>query len=382
MSLAPPAQRTSIHYRPGAAQDLARLVGPGERRILLVADPALRSLGLLGRLLTSLEDAGHLVDVHEPPAGEPSLADVDLACLRRRAHGADLIVGVGGGSTLDTAKLVACLGECDGPIERFACGQRPLPPRTVDLICLPTTAGTGAEVTGVAVLSNALGKIWVAGPALRPDHAVLDPLLTVTLPPAATVATAIDALVHAIEAATNRNAHGAATRYCLTAIRLVRRALPRVLAEPTDMRARGDLMRAAAAAGIGIDRAGTGIAHCIGHALASAGPIAHGRAVGLGMAASLAWCAAVNQAAYARVADALDGPGDADHVAGLFAAIARRAGLQPDLGEGFARVGAAELAERMAEPANAPMRAANARAPSAEDLGRFARVLLAGRALG
>ena len=132
---------------------------------------------------------------------------------------------------------------------------------------MPTTSGTGSETTRTAILSDADGaKLWFWGEELKADEVVLDPELTVSLPPHLTAATGIDALVHAVEAATNRNAHPANDIYAHEAIRLVARHLVDGRREPRNLAAREGLALAAALAGTAIDNCGTAIAHNIGHA--------------------------------------------------------------------------------------------------------------------
>ena len=132
-------------------------------------------------------------------------------------------------------------------------------------------------------------KFWYWGSALKADRVVLDPELTVALPAHLTAATGVDALVHAIEACTNRNAFVANDLYGLEAIRLVARHLATAVSEPGNLEARGGMLRAASLAGIAIDNVGTALAHNIGHALGSLMPIHHGRAVAIAMAATLPW---------------------------------------------------------------------------------------------
>ena len=136
------------------------------------------------------------------------------------------MVALGGGSALDLGKAVAAIAGADAPAQTYALCAAPLPAARLKTICVPTTSGTGSETTRTAILSGPDGaKLWFWGDELKTDHAVLDPELTVSLPAGLTAATGIDALVHAVEAATNRNAHAANDLYAHEAIRLVSRHL-------------------------------------------------------------------------------------------------------------------------------------------------------------
>ena len=158
------------------------------------------------------------------------------------------------------------------------------------IVCVPTTAGTGSEMTGISVISDAAKtKFWFWGAPLEADLALLDPELTVGLPPNFTAMTGMDALVHAIEAATNRHATPESDVAAYRAIRLVVENLPAAVREPENLEARGRMLEAAALGGLAIHKAGTALAHNIGHALGSLAPVPHGHAVTLAMAATAEW---------------------------------------------------------------------------------------------
>ena len=244
---------------------------------------------------------------------------------------------------------------------------------------MPTTAGTGSETTRTSIVTDAAGnKVWLWGDALKADEVVLDPALTLGLPPELTAATGIDAFVHAVEAATNRNAVDLSWPFCREAIELVARSLPGLLESPRDLALRGALQRAACLAGIAIDNAGTAVAHMIGHALASLRPIHHGRAVALGMLATLPWNTAQGpDELWAKVALAMGGPAEGAAVPRLFETFLRASGLRVGLAEdGFAAVAPEQLARQMARPENDAMRRSNRREVTDDDLLAFARTVL------
>jgi alcohol dehydrogenase class IV len=227
----------------------------------------------------------------------------------------------------------------------------------VPIICVPTTAGTGSEMTGISVVSDAAKvKYWFWGAPLEADLALLDPELTLGLPARFTAMTGMDALVHAIEAATNRNAAPESDAAAFQAIRLVMANLPAAVHEPGNVTARGNMLEAAALGGLAIHKAGTALAHNIGHALGSLAPVPHGLAVTLAMAATAEWVVAGNRKAFARVAMAMGEGADADAVPGAFRRLAIAAGLDLDTGAAAPDLTAERLAAQMAAPENAAMR--------------------------
>lgn len=351
------------------------LVGD-DAAIMIVADPGLAGFGYADRLMRYLTKAGLHPVVFDAFSPDPPFAEADLAAGLARTARAKAVIGLGGGSALDMSKAVAAGAAGIGSVARFALGAEDLPSETLPIIAIPTTSGTGSETTRTAVLRDTTGtKQWIWGSALKPAHVVLDPELTVGLPPSLTTATGLDALIHAIEAATNRNASNANTAMALMAIRLVVEHLPAVIEQPTDLRARGGMQLAAAYAGVAIDNAGTAIAHAIGHALASLVKVHHGQAVASAMAATLAWNVIDDDGRFAQVAEAMGGPRDGVALPGLFDDLARRLGHAFDLPVD-ASITPALLAAQICKPENAPMVQANWRTPSDDDLLVFARRVL------
>lgn len=347
--------------------------------VLLVADPGLAAFGLIDEARRALERSGLAVQLFTDIKSDPLAAQVDAGAELARRVRADAVVALGGGSALDAGKAVAAVARGELPTEAYALCAQPLPRTPLVKICVPTTTGTGSETTRTSIVTNAAGnKVWLWGDELKADEVLLDPALTVDLPPHLTAATGVDALVHAIEAATNRNAGPLTDLFCHEAIRLVARWLPRAVEEPSDLEAREAMQRAACLAGIGIDNAGTAVAHMIGHALASLRPVHHGRAVGLAMQATLAWNVADDAAGrWPAVAAALGEPAEAARVPEAFARLLRTVGLEIGLGQdGFGDIAPEALAAQMARPENASMRRSNAREVGDDDLLMLARSVL------
>ena len=366
-----------IIFGPGRLADVAAkaeaLTGRGAV-ILIVADPVLKGFGITGLARDILGQAGFETHVHDSFKGEPREEDVDAAAALARTAGAKLVIGLGGGSALDTAKLAACCAVSGLKASAYALCATPLPSGRLPVIAVPTTAGTGSEVTRVSVYAGAdKVKVWAWGEELKPDVAILDPELTVAVPPQVTAATGLDAMVHAIEAATNKQRNDGNDLYCLKAISLIAANLERAVKHPHDIAARGAMLLASCYGGIGIDNCGTALAHNISHAVADLAPIPHGRATGLAMLATMDWVAEGNRPAFARVAEAM---GASDPVK-AYERIVRASGIKVSLGgDGLDHVEPERLAAHMASPANRPMRKSTVRYPSDEDL-----VMLAGRFL-
>lgn len=365
-------------------KDVAALVG-ADAAVLLVADPGLAKTGLVGKIESILAASGHRVTLFTDVRSDPLGSQVDAAAEAARRAGAKAIVALGGGSTLDIAKFAAAIATAEQPADHYALAVNPLPRRGLARICLPTTAGTGSETTRVSVFTNATGeKVWAWGDELRVDLAVLDPTLTVGLPPLLTAATGVDALVHAIEAATIRRANTMNDSVCLQAIRLVVRHLKRAVEAPDDLEARGAMQIAAALAGIAIDNSGTGIAHAMGHALGAIGHVHHGRAVGLCLRAALDWNAEAAPARHAMIAEAMGVPSEgrpveavARDLAPAFDRFLREVGLPISLAaDGLSAGDASRLAAVTMAPENKSMRDANIREIRPADAERLAGKVL------
>lgn len=381
-------QSFTLHSVPEIIFGAGALAGLGEHvtaragkgaPVMIVADPVLATLGVTARLIAALKDAGHAASLYDGFKGEPKAADVDAAAAAARAAGARLVIGIGGGSALDTAKLVASAAAAGEKAEAYQLCATPLPADHLPIIAVPTTAGTGSEVTRTSVFTNSAGeKVWAWGNELKPGLAVLDPELTTGIPPFITAATGIDALVHAMEAATNNRANIGNSTYCLRAISLISRNLEKAVKTPGDLEARGAMLLGSTFAGVAIDNCGTALAHNISHAMGSLAPIMHGRATGLAMLATIGWVAEGNEAAFAEVAAAM---GEAPRAAAAIAAydrLLRATGMSVSLAKDGLDLAKPELlAAKMAAPENAPMRNSTMRKVEDSDLLPLARKVYA-----
>lgn len=264
----------------------------GVTRALLVTDRFLADSGIVDPIADAVRADGVEVVVHAVPTGEPTEASMQEAADAAIAAGVDGVLGVGGGSALDTAKVAALIATHGGPLRDWINaplgGARVPPGPIMPVIAVPTTSGTGSEVTAVAVLDLKAERVktGIAHPFLRPRVALCDPALTLGLPAGVTAASGIDALLHAAEAYTSipyterprpaapaqrPNYQGAAPMadvWVERAIELVGRHLRRAVEDGSDLEAREGMMLAAMAAGIGFGNAGVHVPHACSYPIA------------------------------------------------------------------------------------------------------------------
>ena len=342
--------------------------------LLLVADPSLASSGILARLQARLGRHLALETVILPP-GEPTVASVDAVAATLRGLKQPAVLGIGGGSTLDTAKLAAAVAGGGRSTADYLLAVHALPAR-VPLIAAPTTAGTGSEVTRTAIVGDAAGrKLWAWGDALLPDVVILDPVPSTTLPAPLTATTGLDALVHALEAVTGQRRNALLAAPALQAIRLVAEHLPVAVSDPTDLAARQAMLEAACLAGQAIDHGGTGIAHNIGHALGSLYRLPHGLAVALGWLAALEWNLEHHAETFDAPARAFEASARGEDLPGLYRGLLAQVDFSGCLPEAASlELDAARLAEAMQAPENAPMARNNVRPAGEADLRRLAAI--------
>ena len=255
------------------------LASLGVKRPLIITDAGVLNAGLIEPVKRALvvgevTMAGIYSDV--PPDSSTSV--VSAITQFYRENGADGIIAIGGGSVIDTSKAVNILVSEGGNDLLAYSGVGALTKRLKPLFILPTTAGTGSEVTKVAVIrDDASGrKVPYGSPFLMPDVAVLDPRMTLTLPPHITAATAMDAMTHAIEAFIGTAKNPLSDAYAVAAIKGIRENLIRVLTEPKSKDIRLKLAESATMAGIAFSNSMVGLVHAIGHSLGAITHLPHG----------------------------------------------------------------------------------------------------------
>ncbi len=248
------------------------------QRILVVTDPVLEDIGIVEKVRQPLEHAGYSVDVYTDILPEPPLATGEKLVTYTKEQGFDLVIGLGGGSALDLAKLTAVLSSHDGSVADYLnlSGSKQVTEKGLPKILVPTTAGTGSEVTNISVLSLDRTKDVVTHDYLLADAAIVDPELTISVPAKVTAATGIDALTHAIEAYVSVNASPTTDGLALQAIRLISRSIRRAVANGEDREARIDLSNGSYMAGLAFFNAGVAGVHALAYPLGGQFHIAHG----------------------------------------------------------------------------------------------------------
>ncbi len=272
--------KTKIFSGRGAISDLGDVARElGAHKCLLVADPELERHGTIEAAVTSLRKAGIHVETSLKIEPEPYLDNADDAAVIGREMEADLVVGVGGGSAMDTAKAAATLITNGGQAADYV-GLNKVSKSTAPTIMIPTTAGTGAEVTFTAVFTHRMTKIkgGINSPFLFPNVALLDPELTLSLPPQITAFTGMDALTHAIESVTSRSATVFTEALSLTSVRLISESLRRAVYNGSDIDAREKMLLGSLFGGLALADAGVGAAHALAYPLGGNYRIPHGLA--------------------------------------------------------------------------------------------------------
>jgi alcohol dehydrogenase len=281
---------------------------------------------------------GIRVTIWDALAGEPTLGD--FANAMDDAHGcaADCVIGLGGGSAMDVAKLVAALFDGAQTIDDVI-GVDLLRGRALPLACIPTTAGTGSEVTPIAILEDPVAdlKKGVVSRHLVPDFAYLDPALTVTMPRSVTASTGIDALTHCIEAFANKFAHPLVDMFALEGIRLIVAHIERACTDGSDLDARAAMLRASYYGGLCLGPVNTAAVHALAYPLGGEFHVPHGVANSILLPHVLRFNLPAAPERYARVAEAVGvartGDDLADATIGVerIAALSQRIGIAPGM---------------------------------------------------
>jgi alcohol dehydrogenase class IV len=339
----------------------ATLDALGGGAAVVIADRGVEACGYVERVLQALRPRA--ATVHLVPWGEPTIESVDAAAQVVREVPDAIVVGVGGGSALDIAKQAAVVSTGSVGVEPYLLCATPLPGRR-PIIAIPTTSGTGAEVTRTCIVADGSGrKLWTWGDEMLPDVVVLDPTAAASMPHAVTVGTGLDAFVHALEACSGRRRNSIAAAAAQRAMALVLIHLPRVAEDGSNLVSRQAMQEAAFLAGVAIDNCGTGVAHSIGHALGSLYHLPHGMSVAVGLRAALEWNTAGEPDAYVDAATALECR--IDEVPAMFATLCQSSGMVSAMSGLDAAMSVDHIASTMFAIENQPMLDNNAR-PVAE----------------
>ena len=364
------------HFGPGSVDGVADAVrATGSGTAVIVTDQNLAGTTVVSGVADVLAAAGVAVTVFSGVHPNPTTGDVAAgADAVAAAGGRPAVVAVGGGSPIDAAKgiVVAAVNPERG---RDLDYRRAFAHPALPLVAVPTTAGTGTETNPFGVITDpaARRKFYVGGATALPAAAILDPELTVGLPPAATAATGMDALVHALESGMSSRANPWSEGIARQALRMISAYLPRAVADGTDLEARSQLLLASHLAGAAFASTGLGICHAIGHSLGGRFDIAHGVALTLVLPQVLRFNAPVCGERLADAAFAL-GAGDTNKSADwntaaaidAVAALAERAGMPSRLA-GFG-ITEADFPQIAADALNDEVLANTPRMPTAADI--------------
>jgi alcohol dehydrogenase len=265
-----------LEFGPGCAANAATWIAArSQAPVLVITSPPTRAL--CDDLCARISAQGIAVSVWDGITREPTAADLVAAQSAARDCGAGMIVAVGGGSVIDVAKLVALLADGKQKLaDVFGIGRATH--RALPLVCLPSTSGTGSEVSPIAIVEDPADglKKGVISPHLVPDAAFIDPLLTIGMPPAVTASTGIDALTHCIEAYANRQSHPLVDPWALEGIRRISGSLAAAVADGSNVAARCDVAMGSLMGGLCLGPVNTAAVHALAYPLGSEFGIAHG----------------------------------------------------------------------------------------------------------
>jgi len=316
--------RPVLFVGPDSTRRLCDFIGgAGYRRVLVVTDAVLVRLGLVEPVRTALEEQGAEVAVFDGIVPDPTFEVLERGHEAVRAQGSDAVLALGGGSAIDAAKVIAAMATT-GKTPQKLVGMLKVNKPPLPLFAIPTTAGTGSEVTVAAVVTDPVRheKAAVIDPKLVPMAAALDPVMIKGMPRSITAATGMDALTHAVEAYLNRWPHPETPGFCLAAVRLIFANLPRSCENGADLEARESMALASLYAGLAFTKAYVGYVHAFSHKIGGMYGVPHGLANAITLPYVLEF---LKDAPYAR---------------------ARMAELARAIGEGSAGESEAELAQR------------------------------------
>ncbi|MCI8609292.1 MAG: iron-containing alcohol dehydrogenase [Firmicutes bacterium] len=269
-----------LYFGEGQMERLGEICkGLSMKHIMVVSGRHVSKLPLMNRLLENLQAAGMEYHLYCQVPNDPDVDAIDALADEMKAFGADGAVAIGGGSPMDAAKAACLLMTNPGKAEEYVFGGgKTATCQGIPLVCIPTTAGTGSEVTTASVLTNprTLKKASIAGELLKPAAAIIDPVAMVDAPRGVTASTGMDALTHAIESYVCKKANPVSDLFAEKAIEIIGKYLIRSYEDGSDMEARGYMAVAANFAGIAIAHGGLGIVHGIAQSIGGVAGTAHG----------------------------------------------------------------------------------------------------------
>ena len=323
-----------INFGPGTLESLPSVFAsyPRARVTLVTGQAIMRDLGILDRIQALL--SGHELAIYEGVEPNPQVRQAQEAVDFARSNGAEVILGIGGGSALDTAKVVAATLNNGGDVWAILKKVRAVTAASAPTVMLPTTAGTGSEVTRWATLWDLETRTKHSMEALSmyPTHAVLDPELTLTLPAYFTATTGMDALSHAMEAYWNKNANVVSDCYALEAVERIVEALPLAVREPNNLEARTRMLLAALLAGLAFSNTKTAAAHSLSYPMTLHFGVVHGQASSITLPGLLKYNSETSLDRMMRLARAVGGA-SIESGARRIQVLLQRIGLKSSLAE-------------------------------------------------
>jgi alcohol dehydrogenase len=298
---------TEIRFGVGTLDQLqTEMPGRNWRKALIITDRGVRSSGLLERLEATLQASAVEARVYDGVLPNPTVQIVHEAYDLAQKFEPDVLIGFGGGSSLDAAKIVNILKSHGGHALDYEGGET-VPGPCGPLIAIPTTAGTGSEVTIFAVVSDPKRhiKLTIASKNILPTLAIVDPKLTQTMPLSLTAATGLDAFTHAVEAMTSIASQPLIEMMCLESIKTIYENLPKVCRHSNDLDARSSMSYASLIGGLAISNSFVGAAHSIAHALGGIYDLPHGICCALALPAAMEFNLDYKREKYEKIAQAL-----------------------------------------------------------------------------
>jgi alcohol dehydrogenase class IV len=272
----------NIRFGAGSVTQLPEVVASlGKKKIFIVTDPGVAAAGVLAKVEAILSSAGIKSVSYTDIKPNPTTTLIDAAAKVGITGGADCIVALGGGSSLDSSKGIALVvANPTFSSAKFDYSITPDCP-AVPIIAIPTTSGTGSETNNWGVIDDPIRqcKFYVGDASTTPVAAILDPELTLGLPPRPTAGTGIDALTHAIESLTSKGSTPVSAAYAHQAVKLISHALPIAVKDGANVDARGDMLMGAHLAGLALTLSGLGLVHGIAHSVSAHVGAAHGEAL-------------------------------------------------------------------------------------------------------
>jgi alcohol dehydrogenase class IV len=290
----------------GAAKEAGAYAKQHGKKALIVTDVNLEKIGLLAEVKTSLEVAGVDYVIYDKVVMEPIVEYVDDGLHVFREANADVVVAVGGGSPIDTGKAIAALSRNQGTISDFM-GANKIAKPSAPLVAIPTTAGTGSEVTPFTIITNTKTdvKMLISSPHLIPVVALVDPQMTLKMPKGITAATGLDALTHAIEAYVSLKAQPLTDTFALQAIRLISGNLRKAYSQPDDLEARSNVLIGALQAGLAFANSSVALVHGMARPIGAYFHIAHGISNAILLPTVIEFSVLGNPRRYAEIAEAM-----------------------------------------------------------------------------